>query len=643
MQEVDACVAGAEEVLSSSEVSEAAEKACRRAHPKAAQAPAACRQYVASLSEALRRVPAGNLVDAESICSELVNKQSGVRQGAVASSTIDNIQNSEEKKFVSSCVQFADNLMSSPTVSEAEVRKSCEAHLPNEEKMFCSGYARLVFQKADTNDFANFCIAEYRRMSLTITPPPSHVDAAQLVVQPKKTSSLAISMPAICAKLFDQVASASVSGLELKKEASDLCTQELSRLAPAHRPPTTRIRVGCKFFANRLAKMKEQQGASSTTADAFCAQIATPQHPHTQQTAAPQTPQALPPLPKAPPVEEPAAPVAPTSSLVTAGLPPLPKAPPVEEPAAARSSPIQQHVQQTGPVFVSAASVSAPISNPAPSSPTAPLAPAIPSVTSAPPAPPAKEVQLPVISASAALPALNAAATMVMPQPPGPEEVAKTKSDEDFLSKFLNKYEASVGSAEASATKINTPQPQIKVFRDDEMAEVRRKAEQLFGSDVDTSDGGANSGNAATPQPAVSDVVASSPPVSLDISAQPAAIAVAAMQPAAVPAPPTTKASPSVAQKKPTSMISMDGGSKEGADFLSSFLNTYTSPDDGNKLAAQPAQQQPPATPAATPPAQSAASPLALLAEAPPAPSAGDGGPMDVDSLVTAFLARSGN
>jgi hypothetical protein len=178
MQEVDACVAGAEEVLSSSEVSEAAENACRRAHPKAAEAAAACRMYVSSLSEALRRAPAGQLVDAESICSQLVDKSAPAPEApvvAVAAASTD----TEERKFVTSCVQFAGNLMGSPTVDEDEVRKSCEVHLPSEEKLFCTGYARLVYQRADATEISNFCGAEYRRMSLTVqvSPPPAPVVA----------------------------------------------------------------------------------------------------------------------------------------------------------------------------------------------------------------------------------------------------------------------------------------------------------------------------------------------------------------------------------------------------------------------------------------------------------------------------------
>merc|ERR1719321_902273 len=99
-------------------------------------------------------------------------------------------------------------------------------------------------------------------------------------------------------------------------------------------------------------------------------------------------------------------------------------------------------------------------------------------------------------------------------------------------------------------------------------------------------------------------------------------------------------------------MISLEGGNKDAADFLSSFLNTYTNPDDASKPTVQaPSEEAPLSEPAAALPVAPAAmpaamqTPLALLAQAPPLPPSGDdasSNPMDVDSLVSAFLARSG-
>merc|ERR1719181_1743184 len=117
--------------------------------------------------------------------------------------------------------------MTSSHVGEADVRKSCEVHLPSEEKLFCSGYARLINQKADATDFSNFCVAEYRRMALLAkpspvsSPVPSSVPTAH-VQQPKKAAN----MPALCTQLFQNVNTATLTGDALKRAASELCTQE---------------------------------------------------------------------------------------------------------------------------------------------------------------------------------------------------------------------------------------------------------------------------------------------------------------------------------------------------------------------------------------------------------------------------------
>lgn len=628
MQEVDACVAGAEEVLASAEVGEAAEKACRRAHPNAAEAPAACRMFVASLSEAIHRGPQGQLVDAEAICGQLVSKAGSQRQvasdtGAAAST------GGEERKFVTSCVQFAGSLMSNPSVGEAEVQKSCEAHLPSEEKTFCSGYARLVYQRADATDFANFCGAEYRRMSITSSPPV----AAQVQEHVKRASTMAMNMPALCARLFDQAVSTSISGPELKKAASELCVQELNSLAPTLRPPAPRIRVGCNFFANRLSMMKQQQGAA-TNATAFCAAIAAP--PRATKTSVV--------------AAKPAAKV-----VVAAAAPQAMK-------VASRSTPVQRHrpallaPQPPQPAAAAAVAPPTPLAN----KPAQPVA-VVPPVAVAP--------QLPVLAASAALPALAAATAPVATASPGPAEIAKSKKDEDFLNNFLNKYEADNAAAEASVVALPSPQPQMKVFREDEMAEVRRKAEQLFGSDVDpASSGGAPLAIAPSPPSSPQLQTPAQAPASHQqaVAATPPAVAVAA-PPAPVvaqPAATATQTSPPAAagsSKKTTSMLAVNAGADSSqasaSDFLSSFLNAYAGGSNDGSKAPQPApsqpqvQPQPQAPKIESPPAADllgsasklpvAAAPLALLAEAPPPPSAPTTGISDVDSLVSAFLARS--
>lgn len=614
MQEIDACVAGAEEVLSSSEVSEAAETACRRAHPKAAQAPEACRMYVASLAEALHRTPAGELVDAESICGKLVQHPAAPARPVVAE-TAANDHDPEERKFVSSCVQFAGNLMNNPGVGEAQVRKSCEAHLSSQEKDFCDGYARLVQQKADASDFSNFCVAEYRRMSITAKTVSGAADHS---LQPKKAAPTAMNMPALCTRLYGQVVSASEP--ELRRAASDLCTQELNSLAV--RPPAARIRVGCKFFAGRLVKMKEQQGAG-TSAEAFCAHMAVPTRAH-QPTAAAAPPSHAPQtvVAKVVPIQahEPASLIAPTPA-VAKPAPQAPEPAPVQAPQPAPvEAPEQTPVQK--------AEMSAPINLLAPNG-----------FISAPAAP------LPVVSASAALPALAAAATVVVPAPPGPEDAAKTKSDEDFLSKFLNKYEASTSNAaQPPAVKVNTAapaQPQMKVFRDDEMADVRRKAEQLFGSDVDPAEqtGGAAAPAAIPSAPAVTEPAAAKP-VAVQPPAPVAAVPVTPPQPAAVPATvpaPAAKVAPAASSKK-TSLLQ---GNQDASDFLTSFLTAYTGDGDAPKAVAQSPPAAPTPTAAPMPVATPPAAPVALLES--PAALAPSGGAADVDSLVSAFLARSGN
>lgn len=578
MQEVDACVAGAEEVLSSSEVSEAAETACRKAHPKAAEAPAACRMFVAHLAEAIQRSPEGELVDAESICGQLVGHHPAAPAQAVASPVApSSARNTEEGKFVSSCVQFAGNLMNTPNIGEDQVRKSCESHLSSEEKNFCSGYARLVSSKADASEFSNFCLAEYRRMSLVVK---SVNLAAVAQAQQKKVSSMAMSMPALCAAIFSQAVSATLSGPNLKRAASDLCTQELNSLDAAQRPPAARIRVGCNFFGSRLVKMKEQQQGAVTSAEAFCSHIGGPQRPPAATTQTPLQTVAK------------AAPIQPHAAALIA---------PVQPAAIAAPAPTQASVQQS----------------------------------------------LPELAASAALPALAAAVTPVQPVAPSAEESAKAKSNEDFLSKFLDKYEASNAAAEATAAP-KTPAAPVKatpmnVLRDDEMAEIKKKAEQLFGSDVEPEQA---AGTAAMPAAAVAAApVPPAPPATPAPTTLAAAVAAIAPPPLATPAaiPAVAAKAATPASSKKASLLSLGNGQDAAdADFLSSFLSAYTG---GNAATpAAPAKVESPLPPVQLPdavPPAAPVSPLALLEAQPP--SIPQEATMDVDSLVSSFLAKNGH
>jgi len=650
MQEVDACVAGAEEVLSSAEVTEAAETACRRAHPSEAEAPRACQLYVKSLAEALQRAPQGELVDAEAICGQLVHG-AGVKHrsppltpsGKHVASDGEDKAVMDERKFVTSCVQFAGSLMSHPGVGEDDVRKSCEAHLPGEEKTFCDGYARLVFQRADAGQFSKFCVDEYRKMT---TPAPKTKPAAPIDFQ-KKASATAMSMPALCARLFDQATSSSLSSADFKRTARDLCTQELGRLPPPQRPLAAKIRVGCSYFSSRLVSMKEEEG-STTNATEFCARISSPQHAHH-------------------PKQQPLSPVGepePHSNVVK---------------VVAKRSAVQRH--ETAPAQVpaksqiSATSVTNVVEVAPPSlvrvgsPPQATLAVVAavdathevvnPQVTPSPP-----------LAPNAALPALMAAASVAVPVMPGAEESAKVKSDEDFLGKFLNKYEKKTSVAVQAAPTKPSKQPVMKVFREDEMAEVRRKAEQLFGNDVDIVSTGAPAFTVSPPSSSIATEAASAATVQganapSPVSSQPVVVAapelaavtkaqVVANPPVAVVAPPVAVvaapqantaskvASPAEAgsSKKQTSMLGVDSQVDASSDFLSSFLNAYTTSGDASKLSTpqlpigtdsnavvqlQTEEQSPPpevTLPAAVPQSQEPAA-------------------TDVESMVSAFLARN--
>jgi hypothetical protein len=539
--------------------------------------------YVASLSEALHRAPEGELVDAEAICGQLVHGSDKSHQGTPAVAQTDSKGADEERKFVTSCVQFAGSLMVHPGVGEEDVRKSCEAHLPSEKKLFCTGYAKLVFQRADATEFSTFCTAEYRRMAsappVPQAPKPQAAPGHKVVL--KKASSIAMNMPNLCMHLFEQAASAPRSGPEFQKAATDLCTRELGQLPPPQRPPAARIRVGCRFFAGRLVSMKQQDGLPQNST-AFCANIAAP-HVSGVKRRAP---------PPAVVVAAPVAHMAPPPAMQAAKVPII---------AVERKSPVQIHSVSTPPAVKE------------------PVAPAKSIVL------PSEAIPLPTVAADAALPALAVAASAAVPPPPSPQEAAKVKSDEDFLSKFLNKYEQNNAVAEAVAQRITTQQPTIKVFRDEEMAEVRRKAEQLFGNDVDnTADAGALPAGA----PAASTVnqAATQPQPPLPPPPSPKPMVVAEVTPAA--APDAASTAPSGAGKKPTVMMALDTQADTNSDFLSSFLSAYKGPlQPGSAPLASPAAPSASATaPAALP------SITALLQE--PATS-------EVDSLVSSFLARN--
>jgi len=336
-----------------------------------------------------------------------------------------------------------------------------------------------------------------------------------------------------------------------------------------------------------------------------------------------------------------AAPHPPTPAVSVA---PKPAAPQPVVLAVSRSSPIQRHVPAAPKPLLARA--------PPASIPASPLPQASVPAKAAPVA--AQVVPLPVNAASAVLPAL-AASALAVAAPPTEEDAAKAKTDEAFLNKFLDKYEATDGVAAAPIVKVSAPQPPMKVFRDDEMAEVRRKAAQLFGSDVDTKPVAAVP---APTQPAVAHqpVAAVAPAVILPVvvpvaPSAPAALPAAAVKAAAKVAVPVATGSSSLQ----TSTVVADSGNQDAADFLSSFLNTYTGNGDDSKTAPPPPAQPVPAqqAPQHVSAPTAALSPLALLAELPateaspiaamddgPLPS---GGAMDVDSLVSAFLAKSGN
>jgi hypothetical protein len=619
LQEVDACVAGAEEVLSSTEVTEAAENVCKKAHPRAAEAPTACRLYVKSLAEALRRAPQGELVDAEAICGQLVHGAAGEHRGHAVASKIEDKADMDERKFVTSCVQFAGSLMSHPGVGEDDVRKSCEAHSPSEEKTFCSGYARLVFQRADASQFEKFCQDEYHKMT---APAPQEKPPESNHLQ-KKASTMAMSMPTLCTHLFEQATSASISNTDLQRTANDLCAQELGKLPTPQRPSATRIRVGCHYFARRFLSMKEQKGSASNATE-FCARITSPQK--TSQTKQ-----------------------QPSSSVVNAD----------------QHAPAPLSVEHHAPASLSSDAVKV-------------VAKRIPIQ---------RHETLP-----AAQPSVASATQKVVV-----EDTAKVKSEEDFLGKFLNKYETKAAVAEVAPVKPSN-QPTMKVFREDEMAEVRRKAEQLFGNDVDIVSTGApplaTSSPVApsaseTPQAALAAPaqVAASPPVAsvsaaVSTQATPAPQALA-NAPVAAATPQAAVAAPQVAiaSKAPATMqviakppvavaavpsadvateapkVSMLGVDSQAdvaqvdasSDFLSSFLNAYTGNGDTSKSSQLPLLQPPSLPPVggglstlAQLPTEAQAAPPPLEASLPPAmPQPQEAGASDVDSMVSAFLARN--
>lgn len=178
----DACVVEMREVLSSSEVSVAAESACRRIEDRSAKAPVACAELVASLVASR-----GEPLDATRVCDRLVTGSSNGTQGL------------DEKHFIYSCVQYAANLVadmprhpekSAAAVAE-EVRSGCEAHMSADRRAFCSGYADLVRQRSTRSAITSFCFAEYAAVrSPSTTAAPASAAATSLAPLPS-TSVLA--------------------------------------------------------------------------------------------------------------------------------------------------------------------------------------------------------------------------------------------------------------------------------------------------------------------------------------------------------------------------------------------------------------------------------------------------------------------
>lgn len=286
MKELTTCIAGVEEVLSSPEMGEAAERACHRAHPSAADAPIACRAYM----QALAKAPRDSLVDAESLCSQLIARRRNGENGSEGTS-----QDSNENAFVASCVQFASSLIADPGSSERDVRQSCEAHIPSRDASFCLDFSKLVKSRADHSQLASFCSSQYRAINAAKTSSRQHVlqppqaqstlaraSIGEGVTKPTSAGSDSaasaltthglLDMGAVCGRIFDKVIRVGLRGDVVETVSSQLCATEFRAVPLRHRPKEAKIQIGCRYFAKHFAQRSRQQGRA-TDATGFCREL----------------------------------------------------------------------------------------------------------------------------------------------------------------------------------------------------------------------------------------------------------------------------------------------------------------------------------------------------------------------------------
>jgi len=283
MEELTACIAGVEEVLASPEMGEAAERACHRAHPSAADAPSACRAYVTALAEA----PRDGLVDAESVCSQLIARRRNGHSGSAGAS-----ESSYEGKFVTSCVLFASNLIANPGSSEGDVRQSCEAHIPLRDASFCAEYAKLINSRADHSRLVSFCGSQYRSMNEALTsnrqqmPQPQQAQSAHPLASVRAgatgpssagvslttsapTTQVSLDMGAVCGRILVKVDKLGLGDAAVEMVSSQLCANEFRALPTKQRPKEAKIQIGCRYFAKHFAQ-RSRQKARGAGAASFC-------------------------------------------------------------------------------------------------------------------------------------------------------------------------------------------------------------------------------------------------------------------------------------------------------------------------------------------------------------------------------------
>lgn len=499
--------------------------------------------------------------------------------------------------------------------NSAEAKK-CEQHLAAIQGLGLGADATNVVHKD--------CVKRYKTTEVVCTEVAKLFTAGKMteaceraLAPPPKPKLRDAKMAEMCRRTIEKVNAVGLEGDAFEQAATDVCAGEL-RAMPSHvKMPEQRVRAGCHFFAVRLV---EAQSKGAINANEFCTALArSPPAPHHFASKS-----------KSPLAQEKAHITVPAK--VATGLHVVARAKVTTLRNTTEVERVDNVVSPLEEKVVHKVATKAQTTTVAPAVKTTTVAPAVKAapVENTSSEQGERKTKPRVLAQDAGADAGDQAVD-------GDSVSEMERSDEDFLSGFLNKYD---DDAEKRKQKHSE--------------EVHSKADALFGS-----------GDSAAPVPSEPKVSSPPPPPPAPKPTLPAA---------PPPPPPAPKPVQAAAPPKTVMMDESAGSGSQGGqdDFLSNFLSSYDDapkkPDLGltaKQLAAPvapavvpvapapPVVAAAPVTPAAVAAPVVAAAPDQVItsmlstdgtksdAAAPPADSGAKSGDGDIDSMVSSFLTSS--